>query len=305
MTECERIIREKLLPVEFFKEEYIDGFWVDEKRKKIWAVALDLLLEFDRVCKKHNLRYYVMYGSLLGVIRHEGGFIPWDDDMDVCMPREDYEKMLALTGEFNFPYFLQTPYNDEGYCATWIKLRNCNTSAISYAFRYEKFNLGIGLDIYPLDKCVKEGYEDRYEEIKKIALQCSGFMRRSNPSPSEEDKKRMDMCKEESAICLYEKIQKIARQFENIKTEYMALAVLTIYEAPRFLYRAEDFEEIEYREICGYKFPIPKNYDNILRTTYGNYMEFPPEEERGKWHGRTVIEPDVPYKELLERILPY
>ena len=305
MTECERIIRDKVLPVEFFKEEYIDGFWVDEKRKKIWAVALDLLLEFDRVCKKHNLKYYIMFGSLLGIVRHNGGFIPWDDDMDVCMPREDYEKMIKLETEFNNPYFLQTPYNDDGYCCTWIKLRNSNTSCISYAFRYEKFNLGIGLDIFPLDNCEWDMYFNNRESLKMRALKCSGFMRLSNPNPSQEDKERIALCKGQTSVELYEDVQKIAAQFMNQNTKYKAVAILTIYDAEKLIFNAGDFDEIIYHDLYGYSFPIPKNYDVILKTLYGNYMEFPPIEKRGTVHGRTLFEPDIPYKDFLKKILPY
>ena len=92
MTECERIIKEGILPETFIKPETICDFYVDEMRKKIWAIEIDLYLELEKVCKKHNLRFYAIGGSILGAVRHNG-FIPWDDDMDVCMPREDYEKL--------------------------------------------------------------------------------------------------------------------------------------------------------------------------------------------------------------------
>ena len=303
MTECERIINEKILPKEFFKEEYMDGFFVDEKRKKVWAVELDLLIKFDQVCKKHNLRYYIMFGSLLGVIRHKGGFIPWDDDLDVCMPRQDYEKLMKLGAEFEEPYFLQTPYSDEGFCCTSIKLRNSNTSGINHAFRYEKFNLGIWLDIGPLDKCEIEGLEERFEEIKELNLQCSGAMRLSNPNPDEKDKNRIALYKGDSPVALYEKVQKIASQFEEKNTEYISYAVCTMVDPRTLLFKAEDFEDVEYVQIQGYSFPIPKNYDSILRVRYGDYMKFPPVSERGTEHG--VFEPDIPYKEFLRENLPY
>ncbi len=91
MTECERIIEQGILPKSFFEQEERCDFLVTEKRKKIWAVLLDLLIKFDFVCKKYSLTYFLADGTLLGAARHQG-FIPWDDDIDVSMPREDYEK---------------------------------------------------------------------------------------------------------------------------------------------------------------------------------------------------------------------
>ena len=84
MTECERLKKQGKFPVDFFLEEIRDDFFVDENRKKIWAICLDMLMQLDNVCTKHNLRYFLSYGSLLGAIRHNG-FIPWDDDLDVVM----------------------------------------------------------------------------------------------------------------------------------------------------------------------------------------------------------------------------
>ena len=72
-----------------FEEEIRDGYLVTERVKKIWYTEINLLIAFDRMCKEHNLKYSVCYGTLLGAIRHKG-FIPWDDDLDVCMPVPDY-----------------------------------------------------------------------------------------------------------------------------------------------------------------------------------------------------------------------
>ncbi|MBS5938003.1 LicD family protein [Clostridium sp.] len=75
-------------------------------------VMLDILIEFDRVCRENNLKYFFDWGTLLGEIRHKG-FIPWDDYIDVSMPREDFEKSKSLHNKFNEDYFLQTPVTDK------------------------------------------------------------------------------------------------------------------------------------------------------------------------------------------------
>ena len=99
MTEIERLIEKGVFKESFFEEEYKCDFKVDVVRKKVWAIEIDLLLEFDRVCKKHGLKYFLAFGSLLGAIRHQG-FIPWDDDMDVVMPRDDYQKLWLYAEDF-------------------------------------------------------------------------------------------------------------------------------------------------------------------------------------------------------------
>ena len=147
MTECERIIKQGVLPESFFDEELKCGFLISKERKKIWAVLLDLLIKFDSVCKKHNLSYCFTDGSLLGAVRHKG-FIPWDDDLDVSMPRADYEKLQSLDYEFDNPYFLQTPYTDKGCFYSFVKIRNKNTTGLSKAFMYQGFNDGLFLDVF-------------------------------------------------------------------------------------------------------------------------------------------------------------
>lgn len=165
MTECERFVKDGLFTPDFFRPEVRCDFLVDENRKKIWAIELDLLIKFDAVCKKHNLKYFLMYGSLLGAVRHKG-FIPWDDVLDVAMPKEDYEKFLTLANEFDHPYFLQTPYTDNGYFFSFAKLINDNTSAISKMFAFQNFHKGNLQKEFAVE--IKK-VEKLYEYIKKDA----------------------------------------------------------------------------------------------------------------------------------------
>ena len=95
MTECEIIIEKGIIPKDFLNEEEKDGFLITETRKKIWAIELDLLFEVIRVCKKYNIQYTLAGGNILGAVRHNG-FIPWDDDIDVAMFRDDYERFCRV-----------------------------------------------------------------------------------------------------------------------------------------------------------------------------------------------------------------
>ena len=170
MTEVERIIKQGVLSESFFREEIRNDFLVTGERKKIWGIQLDLFFEFKRVCEKYNLKYFLFFGSLLGAVRHNG-FIPWDDDIDLGMPREDYEKLLTHADAFNTPYFLQNHKTDKCFYYSHTKLRNSNTSCINRAFKHQPFNQGMDLDIHPIDNWSLEGGLEKFEEIKQLNIQ--------------------------------------------------------------------------------------------------------------------------------------
>ncbi len=298
MTEPERIIRENILPLDFFAEEEIDDYFVSSEMKRIWAVGLDMLIKFDQVCKKHNLRYYLFFGTLLGAVRHKG-FIPWDDDIDVVMPRKDYMLLMKLAEEFCYPLFLQTPYTDPGYYYSYIKLRNSNTTAITEQFRGQKINWGIMLDIYPIDYVDGDNGFDWYREIAKFARDNSNFMRLSNPSPDTETKKRMKEYSGRNPIDNYEKIQEIASRYETSPTKHVSVAVLTLHDVSNNYFWAEDFDTTVMAEFENMSFPIPAGYDRVLKILFGEYMKLPPKEQRGLWHSNVIFNADISYKDYI------
>ena len=137
--------------------------------KKVWAVELDLLSEYQRVCEKYGLKYWACDGTLLGAVRHKG-FIPWDDDVDIHMPRDDYEVLCKVAAnEFDYPYFFQTSETDIGFGRTFARIRNSGTTGIQKRELKAdiKYNQGIFIDILPLDNVPDDGKE-RYSFLKKI-----------------------------------------------------------------------------------------------------------------------------------------
>ncbi len=303
MTECERIIKYNILKRDFFNEEIINDFVVTTERKKIWAIELDLLLAIDAVCKKYNLHYFLFWGSLLGAVRHKG-FVPWDDDTDILLTREDYEKLLKHKDEFEYPYFFQTPYTDDGYYYSHAKLRNSNTSAIDYPFLYQGFNMGIFVDILPLD--LIEGNNNGKERFKRIAelnVLNSTAMRLNNPNLTEKDRKRVEAYPGGNPLERYEEIQKLSKYNIGLASQRVSVFAATVYGYERDVFLREDFADSVYADFLGYRFPIPIGYDRILRTAYGNYMDFPPIETRGQWHGNVSFYPDIPYKHKVQEII--
>lgn len=299
MTECERLIAKGLFNKSFFEEEVRNDFLIDVTRKKVWAIEIDILLEFDRICKKYDLQYYLMFGSLLGAVRHQG-FIPWDDDLDVCMPRKDYEILLKVAPqEFKSPYFFQIPETDKGYFYTFAKIRNENTAAFLELFQYQRFNMGLMIDVMPMDVCDENDVYENYKNIQKMTIDNSTFMRMTNPNLSDKDKDRVKNYPGGDPMERYYEIQRIASLHEN-EADVLPkriTAVNTIYKPEKMILNAEDLSETVLCRFEQFEFPIPKGYDSVLKTIYGEYMKFPPVSERGTWHSDYLIDTDKSYKE--------
>jgi lipopolysaccharide cholinephosphotransferase len=139
------------VPNGFLNEEIRLDYMVSAQMKKVWAIEIDLVQELLRVCDTYHLKCWMDGGTLLGAVRHKG-FIPWDDDIDMIMFREDYDTLVNLAAkEFKSPYFLQTVYSDKSYTRTFARLRNINTAAIQVYGMDRTFNHGIFIDIFVLD----------------------------------------------------------------------------------------------------------------------------------------------------------
>lgn len=142
-------------PEKFFKEEE-RSILISEDRKRLWAAQLDLLIEFDRVCKENEIKYSLDAGTLLGAVRH-GGFIPWDDDIDVVMLREEYEKLNRIASDkFLNPYFWQTFKTDPDHGRGFARLRNSSTTYILHSEQNNKkpcfsHNQGVFIDVFIAD----------------------------------------------------------------------------------------------------------------------------------------------------------
>ena len=129
---------------------------VDLARAK--KVMVDILIEVARICKKHEIKYWLDFGTLLGAVRHKG-FIPWDDDIDITMPRKDYNKFIEIAStELKDCYFLQTKYTDKKYFWNWIKVRDKNSIFLEHGSleNVDKEKNGIFIDIFPLDRINKK-----------------------------------------------------------------------------------------------------------------------------------------------------
>ena len=287
----------------FYKEEIRSGFLVTEKRKKIWAVELQMLEKFDEICRKYSLTYYVYYGTLLGAVRHQG-FIPWDDDIDVIMFRDDYERFQTIApDEFTEPYFFQNSYTDR---VMWplSKIRDSRTTAAEPQFRHlgSSFHQGIFIDIFPFDN-VKDGVNSQFETIEQI--QQLLWLSIVNPEAiikAMEEGQKLYLGTDFLINHLQKNVQEKFKIFESFnrscleQSKKVNYLIEEIYpdEVSCKSVEKDWFHDIIYLPFEHLQIPAPAEYDKILTQCYGNYHQFV---QGGSAHEDIVLEPDIPYKE--------
>lgn len=288
----------------FFKEEMRSGFLVNEKRKKIWAIELQMLEKFDEVCKKYNFTYYAYYGTLLGAVRHQG-FIPWDDDIDVVMFREDYEKFQVVAPtEFTEPYFFQNSYTDQ---MLWFfsKIRDSRTTAIEFPAR--NLHQGIFIDIFPLDD-VPDGVHEEFATVLKVQREIKDTI--NDPKKILLGLERGERFTLDMDILLdlikMDRSQRL-KEFETFSLSYAGGSERVnwvVSELSGSSYRSvrrDWFEKTVYLPFEGIQIPVPAEYDKILKQSYGDYHQFVP---GGTAHEGMIIDPDIPYNEYFEKYMP-
>ncbi len=298
-----------MINASFYKEEIRSGFLVTEKRKKVWAAELQMLEKFDEICQKHNLTYYAYYGTLLGAVRHQG-FIPWDDDIDVVMFRDDYEKFQAIAPEeFKEPYFYQNTYTDRVMWAL-SKIRDSRTTAVEPQFRHlgSSFHQGIFIDIFPFDN-VKDGVNSQFETIEQI--QQLLWLSIVNPEAiikAMEEGQKLYLGTDFLINHLQKNVQEKFKIFESFnrscleQSKKVNYLIEEIYpdEVSCKSVEKDWFHDIIYLPFEHLQIPAPAEYDKILTQCYGNYHQFV---QGGSAHEDIMLEPDIPYKEYFMKHL--
>lgn len=287
-------------------DELKDGFLVTQERKKLFEALLDILERFMAVCDKHGLKYWAIFGTLLGAVRHKG-FIPWDDDIDIAMPRDDYEKLLKLNA-FSEPYFLQTTTNEEGYYKYAARLRNSNTTIISIwekRFLEKKIkplhNMGIFISIFPLDGVPKSRLNTFFQN-KAASLRnrlIRSYLYHKLRKPTVINTVAYAYCNLAGYKKIFNRLHKSYAKYGWDESERIHIAP-PLYNDDLCWYR-EDFEQTIYLQFEHLQIPAPKGFDRVLTIEYGAYMDFPPMNERGLGGHGDILQ--VPYTEYTENLI--
>lgn len=291
------------IPEEFFREEERCGYLVTAKMKRVWAAELGMLHRFAQVCERHGLCWYAMGGTLLGAVRHRG-FIPWDDDIDLLMPRKDYDRLLEIGAEeFAYPYFLQTPCSEKHFFRTHAQIRDSRTTGAIRQDRNRDINRGIFMDIFPLDEVPASPRElqQHRKALHSLARKAHRLIfRREYASPIKRglyaawEWLHFGRFSPAGAFCQF---NKIAAKFAGSGGDIVGHTSLSYRDA--VIWPREEWDGVEMLDFEMLKLPAPKGWDAVLRHHYGEYMRIP-ENKNGTSHGGVEFDPDRPYTEYFK-----
>ena len=268
---------------------------------ELQTIQLDTLKEFIRICDELELTYFLVCGSALGAVKYQG-FIPWDDDLDVALPREDYkifcEKAPAMLPKH---LFLQNYKTDPEFPLIFSKIRNSNTTFVEASLSRRNINHGVYIDVFPID-----GYPDDKKSIlflekekRRYQLSLLSCVNRKRTW------KISVLVFVERLICVDKFFHKFVERVERVLSQYPL-------ETSQLWCNHGNWQgELEYapREqygsgLCacfeGMNVRIPERYDEYLTQKYGNWREEPPEEEQKGHHYHLICDCNRPYTDYIE-----
>lgn len=270
-------------PKSYFEDEVRSGFYVPSMMKRAWAAQIEVLEDIEKVCRKHNIHYQADYGTLIGAIRH-GGFIPWDDDMDISMLRKDYDKFNEVAlDELPEGYgILNFDNSQDGSHDSYLtRLFNGRRIRLDRDFlnKFHGFPFVAGMDIFPLDYIPPTEEEDKMliqqiGALSTVADMLGGEKREETEEYLEEIEKIYDIKLDKTKPLkrqLFQMAEKLCREYTGEGSEYVTnVASRTIwdYKEPIKFYKETIRLPFEEGHI-----DVPIGYDGALRHKTWEYME--------------------------------
>ena len=261
-------------------------YYTEEQLKSLQNIEKKALKSFIEVCEKNGLEYFVYGGTLLGVEKYNG-IIPWDDDIDVALPRKSYDRLMELgSGAFSFDLFLQTPYNCKKSPFPYAKLRVKGTKYVEYVNRNLDIESGIYIDIYPVDK-IPDDERLRRKQYKQVRKWILIYVCRQSKLYDKETHGVKDVLKKivKLIICnglkvfsqkyCMNKIDKYMTRYND--TECQRYAALN---SPNYNNIYLNLYPLQSGKFDGLNVKLPGDYKTHLRMRYGDYSDLPPEDKR-------------------------
>ncbi len=274
-----------------------------ETLRKLQLKELDTLVYFKEFCDKNNLLFYLCGGCCIGSLR-TGGFIPWDDDIDILMPRDDYEKLYKLWDNDKQERFKLLRTDEKIFTGNiFTTIVDTETTCVKANQAHLDIPFGIMMDIFPIDGCPKGKFKRTMQKLNAMIYSLflaqivpenhggimalgSKFLLSIVRSPKAREKKWRNaerrMSKYKIADCEY--ITELCEGVHSMQPEY-----------PK-----EWFASAVYREFEGLQMPIPVGYDPYLKKAFGDYMTLPPEDKQKPHHDMILVDTERSYKEVLK-----
>ena len=277
----------------------------DIQMKKLKEIEIDMLKAFVSICDQLGLKYYLICGTLLGAVRHKG-FIPWDDDIDVGMPREDYEVFVEKAGKLLPDYiFLQNYRTDENMIFPFTKLRNNNTTYIETRSKDSKMNQGVWMDIFPLDFYESKKLRRDYQEImvsminQRIGMEQFVVGDKNRSFPKKVIRRIVHGIIKKMYPTLNSAVKKVDTIYSSTAPGDILVNKSGTYlgkeEVPAAWFGKGCYVDFENMRVCA-----PIEYDKYLTHIYGDYMTPPPVEKQVSVHDIEVIDLEKSYKDYIK-----
>lgn len=274
----------------------------DTSLRKVQLLQLEIGKEIKRICDKNQIDYFLDSGTLLGAVRHKG-FIPWDDDMDIGMTRENYEKFLkAAQTDLRDKYFLQTWETDKNYPMPFAKVRLNGTMFVEQGFEKADFHQGIYVDVFPYDNFPDEKRRQKRLWRRKnylsalLLMKCRAVKFKSTNSTFLKVVLKCLMFSVIKFLTVFYSKKRLIKKYEKNIKKFSNESSSLIYEQTQsytFGYWVVDKECLNGTVTMPFEdteFKCLKNYDKYLTEIYGDYMQLPPEEKRKKGHSIVILD---------------
>lgn len=257
-----------------------------DQLRKMQLTELDMLVEFDRVCRKYNIKYIIGSGTLLGAVRHKG-FIPWDDDADVEMLREDYEKFKRISNDLDEDIcYFQCHDNETEYLWGYGKLRHTNTVCVRGGQERAKWRTGIFIDVFPVDDIPKNIVGQRIQDVCCFFIRKIIYAHIGKDSAKGIKKGIYSILAKIPVERAHRYLKKFISKSNNTSDNNVRVLMFPLMKEQKedeyWGFSKNFYLERELYEFEGYKLFGPKDYDDYLRKSYGDYMVLPPKDKRIK-----------------------
>lgn len=278
---------------------------MDQQLKDIQNVAFEILKSFVKCCEENRLKYYLMWGTLIGAVRHEG-FIPWDDDIDVAMPRDDYERFIQ---EFNkiMPDYLGliTPENTKHYDVFFSKVYDRRTTYIQRGTKiYPDRWTGVFIDVFPIDgfpdeKTAQRKYVKKYTFYRRMNYKMRFTVRGNSSFRGKIIQFFLVPIKWILPYdYFYTKYRRMVDSFAFANSENVTLP--SVLDLKRCILKKTMFGSGFHLLFNGLQAKVPSDYDGVLKVLYGNYMKLPPANERVPHHDFDYLNVSLPCKQYAD-----